>query len=1734
MRGLVFWLVWVIGGLSVIVTAEPRTWHGGSCIAAEGQPASARGDRLAYLQEVNPYYVGTGFPRLVTPQWVGEPGVEAVIVLAIDDMRGHPRWEAYLRPILERLKQIDGRAACSIMTCQIDPAEPHLQTWLAEGVSLETHTVDHPCPLLAGSDFAKAKSTFDRCVDTLASVPGNMPVAFRMPCCDSLNTPSPRFYAEIFNRTTPSDRFLAVDSSVFNVFTSDDPRWPRELVLDADGRERFTKYVPVDRSFVNTIENYPYPYVLGRLCWEFPCVTPSDWQGFHIAGPANPRTLADLKAALDLTVAAQGTFNLVFHPYEWIRNDQVVELIDYAVQTYGPKVKFLSFKEALARLNEQLLAGQSLRDERGHDNGVRLADLNDDGHLDVLIGNHRLRRTRVWQPTERKWSEFELPCDLAARPSFGGEMESTAGLGVVAENQVFMLYEDTPCASRWTSDGWKACPELLPQEIKDRPLLGLVPYVRHYSLRDLDGDGSCELIDCTRDHAAVFRWDATGKTWSQLAWSLPEGAWIPDFATIDSGLRFVDIDEDGQLDAFFADEDSYRLDLFESMETGWGRPVLHGKRGENPGGVTIPPIAVASQNNGAFFHSRHVWWQNETTDRLPNLVDRRSFDELLGNVAPAAKSPEASLKCMVPRSGFTVELVAAEPLIADPVAFAWGADGRLWVAEMGDYPSGGGENSTGGGRIRWLEDIDGDGRCDRSTVFLDGLKFPSGVMPWRKGVLITAAPDILYAEDTDHDGKADLRQTLFTGFGEGNQQHRVNGLRWGLDHWIYGANGDSGGVITCVATGEGVELGGRDFRIRPDQGLLDPQTGLTQFGRERDDWGNWFGSNNANPMYHFVLDDYYLRRNPHLVAPRTRVDVSVAPGAAPVYPASRTLARFNDFNAANRFTSACSAIVYRDELFGPEYEDNSFVSEPVHNLVHREVLTPAGVTFTSRRAADEAQTECLRARDNWFRPTMLRTGPDGALWVADMYRLVIEHPEYIPAETRERLDFRAGDKQGRIYRVYPRHSMPRPIPKLGDLDANGLVSALDSPSGWQRDMAHQLIYERQELACVEGLRAMARRNDVRPATRLTALCALDGLAALDDQTLSAALADEHPAVRRHAVRLAEPIVNNEPRLAQRLAEMVADPDPQVRLQLAYSLGAWNDRRSTEALGRLAAANATDPFITSAVLSSLSAGRTAGVLEALMSAADKSPDLEARRACGELVSQVTAMAVAMRDFDGLAIVVPAIVAPASGGKSNWRLATAGALLIALDEANLSLADLAVDAPDSLHEALRGLSRLTKDARLKVLDRDVDVGERLAALVLAARAGPGEDGDLALFVELLGPQTPGELTLAALDALSTREDDLPANVILSAWSGLAPAQRSRALDVLLSRGTWSEALLDALQSSQVAAAEMHAVARQRLTERFPSDSRVTKILGGSSNPNRDDLITTYRKGLDGDPGDANRGRDVFRKSCAACHRLEQVGHALGPDLAALSDRSLIALLTSVFDPNRGVETRYLNYTVTTTEGQVHTGMLIDQSGNSLTLSQGEGKQVTLLRGRIDQLFTSGKSVMPEGLEKDISIPAMSDLAAYLHQQRPSRKEFAGNRPERVAAEKFRGEYWLLASEASVYGSTLVYEPVLANLGYWQSTDDHALWEFDVRMPGTFHISLDYACPDSEAGNTYVVELGEHRYQGLIEATGNWEAYREHEVGKVTLTPGVYQLCVRAAEPLRGCLMDLKAVRLRPDED
>ncbi|MDH3582706.1 MAG: HEAT repeat domain-containing protein, partial [Phycisphaerae bacterium] len=587
------------------------------------------------------------------------------------------------------------------------------------------------------------------------------------------------------------------------------------------------------------------------------------------------------------------------------------------------------------------------------------------------------------------------------------------------------------------------------------------------------------------------------------------------------------------------------------------------------------------------------------------LYDRAISPEEIGahyrkvNLAPAtregsaAKEPEPlppadSIKTVHVPKGFKVELVAAEPLVKDPVAIDWAPDGKLWVAEMADYPSG--IDGQPGGRVRFLEDGDGDGVYDRSTLFLESVNFPAGVMSWRKGVLVAAAPDIFYAEDTDGDGKADVRTVLFTGFKQGNQQLRVNGLRWGLDNWIHGANGShharyaAGIKITSPGTGRTFTLGSLDFRIRPDDGSLEPMSGPSQFGRARDDWGNWFGVQNSFPIWHYVLEHRYLTRNPDFAPPDPRRQLR--PKNPLVFPAKPPQKRFHSFNQSGRFTSACSPMIYRDNLLFEGSGAHAFTCEPFHNLVQHVILKRDGCSFAAKRAEPDGTPDFFASEDRWCRPVMTRTGPDGALWVVDMYRYVIEHPDFLPPKGKAELKRyeRRGSEHGRIYRVYPKDRTPRPIPRLDKASATELVARLADDNGVVRDLAHRLLVERKGIEATDRLTDMAKNHD-SPLARLHALCVLDGLDRLAMDLLRVALRDSHPQIRRHALRLAESRWDREPDLLADASRLAGDPDAAVRLQAACTLGESDRPEAGRALAQLMVRDAGNTYIRAAVFSS---------------------------------------------------------------------------------------------------------------------------------------------------------------------------------------------------------------------------------------------------------------------------------------------------------------------------------------------------------------------------------------------------------------------------------------------------------------------------------------------------------------------------------------------------------------------
>jgi putative membrane-bound dehydrogenase-like protein len=1090
---------------------------------------------------------------------------------------------------------------------------------------------------------------------------------------------------------------------------------------------------------------------------------------------------------------------------------------------------------------------------------------------------------------------------------------------------------------------------------------------------------------------------------------------------------------------------------------------------------------------------------------------------------PGPKSPADSLACLKPRPGFTAELMAAEPLVMSPIAFAWGPDGKFWVVEMGDYPLGLDGKNKSGGKVKFLEKSKADGPYDKATLFLDNLGYPTGVTPWGKGVIVTCAPDIFYAEDTDGDGIADKKTVLFTGFKEGNPQHRVNGLVWGLDNWLYGANGDSGGAIKSIKTGAQVNISGRDFRIKPDEGLIEAVSGPTQFGRARDDWGNWFGNNNSAPMYHFVLEDRYLKRNPHVLYPDVRVQVSDKPGASQVYPISKPLPRFNNPQSVNHFTSACSAIVYRDNLFGPDFTNNTFVSEPVHNLVHREIMKPKGVTFTSTRAADEQTSEFLASSDNWFRPTTIQTGPDGALWVADMYRYVIEHPEWIPKDWQKKLDLRAGDDKGRIYRIFPEGKKPREIPRLDKMSPDELVKALDSPSGWQRDTVQRLLVGK-DYKVVEPLRKLFRESD-NPLARLHAMSALYGLRRSVDalnatrNDLERFLLDKHPGVRANAIRLGQRISGNF------IETVLNDPNPHVCMQLAYTLGTSPGPETGASLGRIFADHQDDRYLTAAVLSSVHERNWppffATILQKNAIPANAQTNL------------MKLVAIFGTPEDKVNFLVNRV--DQQKGKSRGEeFVMLANLLDGLETGKASLAQWLNATQEKNDQAkLAKITDIMRAARTVIADPKGSVGEKALAIRILGRDSAQWDEDRKTLSALLVPQVEEDVQMAAVQSMGKMIDIRTPGVLLKPWKGYSPALRSQVLGLVLGRLEWTRIFMDALEKKEVLPTELDAIRRQQLLQHKDNEvrQRAEKLLAAASNPDRNKVVMQYVLSVPA-KGDADLGKKIFAKNCAACHQLGGIGQQVGPDLASVPDKSLEGLVTAILDPNRVVEARYVNYLATTKTGLTLSGVLFGETTTSITLVAADGKKHELLRRDLEELASTGKSPMPEGLEKEIAPRDMADLIEFLRSGIPSMKpkQFEGNLPQTVRPDA-KGILKLLPKNGAIFGKSLTLENKHGNLGYWSSEDDHVVWTLEVPASGVHAVELEWACADDSAGNTLIIQVGERKIVHKVAGTGTWDDYRVIWIATTDLPQGRVEATVRSRGPIRGALIDLKGIYLVP---
>ena len=967
--------------------------------------------------------------------------------------------------------------------------------------------------------------------------------------------------------------------------------------------------------------------------------------------------------------------------------------------------------------------------------------------------------------------------------------------------------------------------------------------------------------------------------------------------------------------------------------------------------------------------------------------------------APVApRSPEATRTGIHVPPGFRVELVAAEPDVLDPVAFDWDRRGRLWVVEMADYPSGMDGKGQAGGRVRVLEDTDSDGRYETSRLFAEGLSFPNGILCWRDGVIVTAAPQILFLADTDGDGRCDTREVLVDGFMEGNQQLRVNGLRWGLDNTVWCASGGhhpghgTETVVTSRRNGKQYVLGSHDFRFDPDSGELWLESGPSQFGRNRDAFGHWFGTQNANPLWQWVIADRYLARNPYVPAGPAIRHV-VGPDSPVVHPASQPEKRFHSFDQAGRFTSACGSTIYGDTVLFPAVRSgagqqlDAFTCEPFHNLVQHNLLADDAASFSSSRPEGEGPTDFFASDDRWCRPVMTRTGPDGNLWVADMYRAMIEHPDWLPPEGREELlpQYRLGDDKGRIWRVVrdgtPHREFPAAV--IAAKTPTDFVVLLDSDNVWQRDLAQQLLVQESDAsrrqAAVPQLSRLATISP-RAETRLQALCTLDGLGSLDEALLVTALSDPHPRVREQAVRLAER--RDSAQLISRAIQLVSDPDVKVCLQLALSCGEWEAPEAGAALVDIAKRFAGDPFFRTAVMSSAlrhADAFAAGIAIAEPDVAEAFREPLLRQSLGRhdtrTIATLLSGAVAEPPADRIGALDRLLADMQRLGADPWAIAAEAITSTESPAAGpVSTPTLVSVMPDLDREIANCLSIAT--------DENTSDKDRRAAATLLARTSRTRDRATEILAGWLVPQVDPVVQAVVLETIIRSGSDRVPVTLAAAWPGLSPTLRSVVIDGWLTRGPWTADLLDRIESGLVLPANLSLPQRDRLLRNADATlaARATSLLAAGATPARRDVVNRYHESLDGS-GDAMAGREVYLRACANCHRRGDLGRNVGPNLATVLEHSPERLLTNILDPNADIQPGYQGYTCVLMTGEVVTGLLAAETGESVTITLADGTSRSIARNEIEELATGNRSFMPEGIEESVTLEQMRDLLAFL---------------------------------------------------------------------------------------------------------------------------------------------------------
>jgi len=953
-------------------------------------------------------------------------------------------------------------------------------------------------------------------------------------------------------------------------------------------------------------------------------------------------------------------------------------------------------------------------------------------------------------------------------------------------------------------------------------------------------------------------------------------------------------------------------------------------------------------------------WVSGTEDKIVLSVldlqrQSRSLDEPLG-------PKEALATIQVPR-GWKIEQIATEPLVQDPVNISFGADGKVWVVEMGDYPNGGKP-----GRVKWLSDDDGDGKLDKSVVFLDNLEYPAGAYAWRDGVVVACAPDVFFARDTNGDGVADERQVLLSGFALANTQHRVHGFTYGLDHKLYFGVGSDAKEINLHAidgSKKAVDIRDVDLALDADRRLLTTESGETQFIRSQTPYGEWFGNDNSHPIYHFVFDRHWIQKD--APRPRSLYQYSTTPAISPeVFPLSQPLDRFNDPYTANRFTSACSTIFASGPGSGAAMDGAAIVCECVHNLVARFKMERDGISWKAVRFPEDQRSDWIRSTDPWFRPVRVANAPDGTIWVLDMYRRVIEHPTWIPEEWLARLDVRAGQDQGRIYRVYQEGYKPTNKLSMANASIDALVRMLGDESAAIADLAQQqLIWNHASNQKLTELLQTELRQSDSPRTRVRAIAILLYLNKMSSSDWRTAMEDKDARVLKfalHGMSRIDSLPSDTSTLIRlALNSSHAKTDPSVAMELVFMGGNYAPDAVNSVVQLLKTHHRVRGMDT--LVDFVANEKVDNLVDALLFESDDSTNIYLER----LIPRVSAQ--------GQSRIVKSIE-QSTGERPAWHYRFARQL----SKQTKTTTTISTSVLDSLHQQAKATlvredsPAVSKNAALEFcLSKMSDAStEEMESLLNLAQRVVDKDfsGGILDGVYRLGSGTYSRLLKFCMDA--------------------SPANKSKIVSLMVSQPKSSKLLLEAMVTNQL---DLKSVQPSQIEYlRSQKDSELKKLVitlfGKDDATNRSELLAVYASQWPKDSSIEN-GRKMFEQHCVVCHRERDVQGekqpSVGPALEALNHWTNEAWLVAILDPSRSVDTKYQRVLLRTTSDEVVSGLVLRDVNGTLEVMTTDGRVQQIDRSTIEEEKTSTLSLMPDGFEKVLTPQHVSDIVRFLRSQK-----------------------------------------------------------------------------------------------------------------------------------------------------